>query len=466
MKEVLKKLDILKKTSKSTDKKTLLKEYLEDTSFAKVVKFALDQSLHFKIKELPQPSEEAKNAKGSTVFTLLDKFAKQRGVTNKEKQQLSDIVYFFDEWEGWEVVKRIVNKDLKCGIGAKTINNVVPDFLTIYPYMRYRSEKHLDTCIKYPARVEEKIDSDFINIFVREDEVEFRTRNGNELVPLKEALYADLFDLKDDLNMKEDVVFHGEMIGVDPETNKVLPRQVSSGIISKILQETASEEDHECIDFVLWDVLPEYHFFKGKYNKGLKERTERLFSLIEDYNYKYEDFTLKIPKYREVDSKEEAIEFAQEIMSAGGEGAVVKNLDGIWKDSSSGTKDGVKIKAEKDCDLRVIGFEYGKKGSKYEGCLGKIICASEDEKLEVSVGSGFSDAQRGYAGVNDEGVSIYEESVVEALEDEWVGSIVEVKYNAVIESETKDKKSLFLPRFIAKRADKDVADTLKKIEEG
>jgi hypothetical protein len=59
---------------------------------------------------------------------------------------------------------------------------------------------------------------------------------------------------------------------------------------------------------------------------------------------------------------------------------------------------------------------------------------------------------------------MYENSVVEALEEEWVGSIVEVKYNAVIESETKDKKSLFLPRFVTKRHDKDVADTLKKIE--
>jgi len=466
MKKVLEKLNALKKASKSTDKKTLLKEYLEDIAFAKVVKYALDQSLHFKIKELPQPSEEAKNAKGNTTFALLDKFAKKRGVTDKEKQQLADIAYFFDEWDGWEVVKRIVNKDLKCGVGAKTINNVVPDFLTIYPYMRYRSEKHLDACIKYPARVEEKIDSDFINIFVREDEIEFRTRNGNELVPEKEALYADLFDLKDDLRIKEDAVFHGEMIGVDPKTNKALPRQTGSGVISKILQETASDEDHECIDFVLWDVVPEKAFFEGLYNVGLEERTERLFSLIEDYNYKYEDFTLKTPKYQEVDSKEEAIEFAQFFMDEGGEGAVVKNLDGVWKDSSSGTKDGVKLKAEKDCDLRVVSFEYGKEGSKYEGCLGNIVCMSEDEKLEVSVGSGFSDAQRGYAGVDHEGEFMWEDSVVEALEDEWVGSIVEVKYNAVIESETKDKKSLFLPRFVTKRHDKDVADTLKKIEEG
>ena len=45
-----------------------IKEYLEDIAFAKVVKYALDQSLHFKIKELPQPSEEAKNAKGNTCL--------------------------------------------------------------------------------------------------------------------------------------------------------------------------------------------------------------------------------------------------------------------------------------------------------------------------------------------------------------------------------------------------------------
>ena len=46
----------------------------------------------------------------------------------------------------------------------------------------------------------------------------------------------------------------------------------------------------------------------------------------------------------------------------------------------------------------------------------------------------------------------------------WLGSIVTIKAFDIIES-SKDNYTLYLPRFIEKRVDKDTADSLDRIKE-
>ena len=46
---------------------------------------------------------------------------------------------------------------------------------------------------------------------------------------------------------------------------------------------------------------------------------------------------------------------------------------------------------------------------------------------------------------------------------EYLGKIITVKYNEKITKKDSDEISLFLPRFVEVRADKDVADNLDRI---
>ena len=97
------------------------------------------------------------------------------------------------------------------------------------------------------------------------------------------------------------------------------------------------------------------------------------------------------------------------------------------------------MKAELSTSLRVVGYQTG--SGKYEGLLGALVCETEDGKVRVNVGTGFSDELR-----------------KELIPDNTLDKIVEVLYNARISKKNGGKDSLFLPRFIGFREDKNVAD--------
>lgn len=143
-----------------------------------------------------------------------------------------------------------------------------------------------------------------------------------------------------------------------------------------------------------------------------------------------------------VNSEEEAMEFFHQQIADGQEGAVLKNLDSLWVPKRS--KDLCKLKAIYTADLIVMDTFEGT--GKYTGMLGGIIGETSDGLLNVRVGSGFSDDERG-----------------RPMKD-WIGSIVEVEYNQKITSKSKDKASLFLPRFVVKRTDKNVANSITELK--
>ena len=102
-------------------------------------------------------------------------------------------------------------------------------------------------------------------------------------------------------------------------------------------------------------------------------------------------------------------------------------------------------------ELRVKDLLPGAPGTKTEATFGSLLCVSECGQLEVGV-SGISDALR---------LSIFQNQY------DWLESIVTVKANDIMnpDGEGDDLHSLFLPRFVEARKDKNVADTLIQIRE-
>ena len=143
----------------------------------------------------------------------------------------------------------------------------------------------------------------------------------------------------------------------------------------------------------------------------------------------------------EVVSLELAEEVAEQYISQGYEGAIIKSKDLLFENKTS--KSQIKIKSEFDCDLLCIGVTEG--NGKYKGLVGALECTSACGNLKVSVGSGLTDELR-------------------AVDfKEYIGKIITVKYNEKISKKDSDEVSLFLPRFLEVRADKDTADTLDRI---
>ena len=107
----------------------------------------------------------------------------------------------------------------------------------------------------------------------------------------------------------------------------------------------------------------------------------------------------------------------------------------------------VKMKAEKDADMEIIGFNPGE--GKFTGMVGSIQMASSDRLVECNI-SGFPDDLR---------------KEITATQNELLGTIATVLYNERIKSKSRTGvDSLFLCRFAEFRSDKTVANSSKEIK--
>ena len=325
-----------------------------------------------------------------------------------------------------QVIERIIKKDLKCGVSVATVNEIWPGLIHEYPCMLCSGyEEKLIDKIPFPAYVQLKLDGMRFNAIVRSGEVEFRSRNGKE-IELLGFLEDEFKTMAGDL----DIVFDGEL--TVQKDGVVLNRQTGNGILNKASKGTISSEEAALVHATIWDMIP-YEFFKdGKYTTPYAQR----FSYVQTCVTKiFSGKVICVPN-TEVNDAEEANELFAKYYESGEEGIILKDTNGIWENKRS--KSQIKYKGELECDLIVTGVEEGR--GKYQGKIGALIAESSDGLVKVSVGSGLTDELRG---------SLLQENVV--------GHIITVKYNARITNKQGDH-SLFLPIFLELRSDKEEAD--------
>jgi ATP-dependent DNA ligase len=302
-------------------------------------------------------------------------------------------------------------------------------------------QKLVDKII-FPAFCQLKLDGMRFNAIVRNNKVEYRSRNGKELnIPNKlfDATFIELATI-----YGSDVVFDGELLVADQSGNP-LERKTGNGILSKGVKGTMSEKEALCVRATLWDYIPYEDFTKGIYTK--ENYTTRLanlnFMLVHlNVNKTQLKHYTEVVYTKEVKTQQEATSLFEKFLSEGQEGTILKSKTGIWEDKRS--KDQIKFKGELECDLRIVDWEEGTGRNK--GRLGALVCESEDGKIRVNVGSGYKDDER------------------DNFSKAMIGQIATVKYNARIKDRSGNVESLFLPTFIELRLDKDIADYSKAIK--
>ena len=348
------------------------------------------------------------------------------------------------------VIERIIGKDLRCGIADGIINAVVDKYIPTYPCLLARGfdEKNIKN-INYPAFSQLKADGLRVNFHVTST-VSICGRSGRD-IDLLGAMDSEIAELGREFDYP--VVFDGELVVVDSD-GKLLSRKVGNGIINKAIKGTISLEEAKMVRAQLWDVIPLSEFKAGISKKKYSERFAEVSKAIANVAPKGIDATAsqlagKTMKFwaipnKVVHSLEEAQEHFEELLSQGEEGTILKNLEGLWEDSRS--KHLVKLKAEKDCDLEIVGWNPG--NGKFEGMVGSLQMASSDRLVEVNI-SGFPDDLR--------------KEITENI-NSLIGTIGTVLYNERISSKGRTADSLFLPRFVEFRSDKTVANSSKEIK--
>jgi hypothetical protein len=402
-----------------------------DKLLREVVRLALDPFTQFYIRKIPKytPNPDTGIALAFALDSLYDLSA--RHVTgNAAIDHLRGMLEALNE-EDAKVIERIIQKDLKCGVALSTANTVWTGLLKDYPVMLCSQfEKKLVDKIQYPALVQTKMDGMRFNAIVRNGTVEYRSRNGKE-IQLLGNLDADFLALAGDV----DCVFDGELlVKID---GKILDRQTGNGVLNKANKGTISAVEAATVHATVWDVIPFLYFQDGECPVPYGKRFASLNTLINTH----EPEKVTTVTSWEVKNIEEANELFTELLARGEEGIILKDKSGIWENKRSKTQ--IKFKGELECDLKIVGIEEGT--GKYAGMLGAIQCESADGIIKVSVGSGFTDADRKTYG------------------NEIIGKIAAIKYNMRIKNKAGEQ-SLFLPIVLEIREDKEVADRSKDIK--
>lgn len=325
-----------------------------------------------------------------------------------------------------EVLMRIMNRDLRCGISVTTANKVLKKPIPTFSVMLCgKNEEKNVRKINFKTKPFVQLKSDGLRVIVTvadNGHVMFRTRNGKEMLfPTLAKTFSHL----------KGFAFDGEaLIRRDGE---ILDRKTGNGILNSIQKGDLTFESD--VVLVLWDMIPLNEFLIGKSDIPYEERFSSLENAIIG-----NDRVILQESYR-VNSPAEVDEIFNEMLSRGEEGIILK--DALSPYETKRVNYQLKYKAELDADLKIVGFEEG--SGKFTGTLGAINMESADGGLAVSVGTGLSDDLRNYIWEN---------------RDSLLGKIAAVKYNEVITAKGKSTKSLFLPVFLEIREDKDTADIL------
>ena len=261
---------------------------------------------------------------------------------------------------------------------------------------------------------------------------EMFTRNGSKF-PTWLASY-----LLQHQNKLEDGVFEGELLC--SRAGELLSRKEGNGILNSILQGGELPQGVD-IDYHVWNELTEAHWAAG--------------STFIDYDSSFNccgnavallgSSRINLIEHAYFETLEQANAFNDLQLAKGLEGSVLKTLDHKWKSGTS--KYCIKLKKTREVDLLWVDSVEGV--GKNKGRLGAMVLQSECGSLKVKCGTGFSDAER------------------EMLWDSQpkLPCVVTIAANDVINSKGKESASLFLPRFIELRCDKDEADDLERIKE-
>ena len=435
-------------------KESVLEKNKDNELLKRVLKAALDPYTQYYQRKIPKYEATLRTHSTRSLNWALNQL---QLLTNREHtgnaaiEHLRMILSGVTE-DNSEVIKRVVTKDLKCGVSIATVNKIFgKKFIETYPCMLASAfNQKAFEAIKYPALVQTKMDGMRANIIIdSEGIVDVRSRNGKQISLDR---HFDEFVMKvfyksptlANLDVFHGAVLDGELLVLDENDLFVLDRKTGNGILNKAVKGTISPEETARVRFECWDMIPLEDFKNGiceiPYFDRVDILRERMEGVISGgYSHKAkEDHLISILQTETVGSYADCEEIFNEALEAGEEGIIVKNGDSPWEDKRS--KYQVKMKAELEADLLVEGFLEGT--GKYEGLVGSLSCTTKDGSLKVNVGSGLSDEQR------------------KMDPNEFIGKIISVKYNEKIKDKNSEHWSLFLPIFQELRLDKTIPDNL------
>ena len=381
----------------------------------------------FGVKKVPETKGlEYKPNPWSKFWAMLEGLRLRTLTGHNAKTAIEFMSEQFDSVEWNNLARRVIIKDLRCGISEKTLNKVLGNTEWKIPVFTCQlatdSEKHTAkmTGIK---RLEQKLDGVRVLAVVTKTTVNLYSRNGKPFDNFPQIVES-LDDIKNKFakllqSYPHGFVLDGEIIG---ESFQALMKQAQ--------RKTNVKTDG--MTYSVFDWLPLRDFERGFWNAQQHKRLHEL----EEYRAVFEmtdcvrimdgiDVDLDTAEGHDIMRR-----YAEDSVALGFEGIMIKDLDAPYECRRSTFW--MKWKPVMTVDLNIVGFEEGT--GRNAGRLGAIICegTDDDRLIRVNVGSGLSDENR------DE----YWHS-----RDDLVGRVIEVAADAVTQNQD-GTYSLRFPRFV------------------
>lgn len=438
----MKPVDVIKElslTSGRLEKEEIVARAWENKcyDFFKGVTLAYNGMITFGIKKIPliedDEGEEVTNPLTFTQFEVLTRKLSARELTgNAAKKAVQDcaLASTTEEWNLW--YRRILLKDLECGISESTVNTVLEriaktdnnakEYLTpvFSCQLASPSEKHQKKMVG-EHYLDIKLDGVRLLTVLNKEKREIYqlTREGrqnNNFTYICEAL-EPLLDI-----IPYSLILDGEIVASNfQELMTQLNRK------KKVNTNNAS--------LALFDIIPLVDFLNGECKTTQTVRHQQLVDLSPSLQEYTKGRVYVIPK-RKVNlstpqGNKEFLEFNREALLGGYEGVMIKDPNAPYKTKRVAAW--LKLKPYIEVSLSVVGFEEGT--GERAGTLGAIQFEGEDEgkPIRVSVGSGYSDEMLDEIWNN---------------RDKYMGFIGEIRADGYTQNRNTDEWwSLRFPRF-------------------
>ena len=395
--------------------------------FFEGVRMALDPLYTFGVKQVPT-KDTVISGQGCEwkIFVELAEKLNKRELTGHAARDAINLVMSSataEQWNGF--YRRILIKDLRCGVSEKTVNNVakkngfdkymVPVFTCQLAHDSANHEKKMVG----PKQIEIKLDGVRVLTVIKDGKVEMFSRNGKQFHNFGHII-AEIEAVLKDKPAPYDLVLDGEVMSANFQDLMKQVHRKSGGVAKDAVLH-------------LFDMIPLDKFLEGKYEVEQSKRSQYVWHWVEANKdalehvqaLDWEDVDLSSPE-----GQDRFVELNKAAVDGGYEGVMIKDQKAVYECKRSHAW--LKAKPFIEVTLKVVAVEEGT--GRNEGRLGAIIVEGEDDgyTYHLNCGSGFTDDQRDQFWTNRDNV---------------VGSLVEIRADARTKSQDSDTYSLRFPRF-------------------
>jgi DNA ligase 1 len=407
------------------DKEAILdsaaKEGLDE--FFEGIKLALDSLVTFGVKQVPVKDIDEGQGLAWPVFLDLAEKLRNRELTGhaaRDAVHLAMAIATQSQWNDW--YRRILIKDLRCGVSEKTVNKVAknhPQYcVPVFECMLAHDSANHEKKMTGRKQIEIKLDGVRVITIIRGNNVEMFSRNGKQFHNFGHII-AEIEKVLEDHPAPYPLVLDGE---------------VMSATFQDLMKQIHRKENALAQDAVLhlFDMAPLSDFLNGKYNQPQHLRSAMVKHWVEEHSAVLQHITALEWETVDLDTAEgeqRFVELNKAAVDGGYEGVMIKDVDAPYECKRSHSW--LKAKPFIEVTLEIIEVEEGT--GRNEGRLGALVCVGQDlgKDIRVNVGSGFTDDQR---------------SAIWTARNDVLGQLVEVRADAVTQNQD-GTYSLRFPRF-------------------